>query len=74
MACAIVVSTLLVDQGVNLHRLMRTRASRDTSPRSMSPFTNMQPEHSTSAPEVDALPPVTEQRTSEQIQIAVSAL
>jgi hypothetical protein len=34
----------------------------------------MQPEQSTFAPGVDALPPVNEQRISEQIQIAVSAL
>jgi hypothetical protein len=34
----------------------------------------MQHEQSTSAPGFDALPPVTEHRTSEHIQIAVSAL
>jgi hypothetical protein len=40
----------------------------------MSPFTNMQHEQSTSAPRFDALPPITEHRTSEHIQIAVTAL
>jgi hypothetical protein len=34
----------------------------------------MQPDQSTSVPGVGALPPVTKQRTSEHIQIAVSAL
>jgi hypothetical protein len=57
-----------------LHRLMRTRASGNTSPRSKSPFTNMQHAQSTSAPRVDALPSASEQHTTQQIQIAVSAL
>jgi hypothetical protein len=70
MARAIAVSTLVVEQGVSLHRLMRTRASRDTSSRS----NNMQREQSTSAHEIDVVPSVTEQRTSEHVQIAVSAL
>jgi hypothetical protein len=53
---------------------MRTRASRDTSPRPKLPFYNMQHEQSTSARGVDALPNACEQRTTKHIQTAVSAL
>jgi hypothetical protein len=74
MARAIDVLTLVDEQVISLHRLMRTRASRDTSPHSKSLFNNMQHEQSTSAHGVDTLPHATEHRNTEHIQIPVSAL
>jgi hypothetical protein len=74
LAHAIAVSTLVVEQGVSLHRLMGTRASRNTSPRSKSPSTIMQSEPSPSVPGVDTLTFVIEERTSEHIRSALSAL
>jgi hypothetical protein len=53
---------------------MRTRAPRETSPRYKSPFNNIHFEQSTSAHGVDALSSTNEHRTTEDIQIAVSAL
>jgi hypothetical protein len=55
------------------HRPMRTRASRDTSPRSATQFRNMQPEQSTSAAAADPHATSFEQRTAEQIRTAVLA-
>ena len=68
------VLTLIVEHGVRLHRLMRTRAPRDTFPRSKSPLTNMQPEKRTSALGVDPPPDAIERHTTEHMEIAVSAL
>jgi predicted component of type VI protein secretion system len=74
LARAIVVSTLVVEHGVSSHRIMRTRASRDTSPRSKSPFNNMHHEQSTSAHGVDSLPSASKQQITEHIQIAILTL
>jgi hypothetical protein len=52
---------------------MRTRASRETSPRSATQFRNMQPEQSTSAAAADPHVTSLEQRTTEQIRTAVLA-
>jgi hypothetical protein len=52
---------------------MRTRASRDTSPRSATQLRIMQPEQSTSAPAGDPHATSIEQRTAEQIRTAVLA-
>jgi hypothetical protein len=68
------ISTLVVEQGVSLHRPMRTRASRDTSPRSATQPRIMQPEQSTSAAAADPHAQATvEERTTEQIRTGVLA-
>jgi hypothetical protein len=56
------------------HRPMRTRASRETSPRSPKQARIMKHKQYTSAPAADAHATSIEQRTTEQIRTAVSAL
>jgi hypothetical protein len=68
------VSTLVVGHGVSFTiRPMRTRASRDTSPRSPTQFRTMQPEQSTSTAAADPHATSNEQCTAEQIRTAVLA-
>jgi hypothetical protein len=55
------------------HRPMRTRASRDTSPRSATQPRIMQPKQPTSAAAADPHATSIEQRTTEHIRTAVLA-
>jgi hypothetical protein len=67
------ISTLVVEQGVSLPRSMRTRASRDTSPRLATQPRIMQPDYSTSAAAADPHTTSIEQRTAKHIRTAVLA-